>query len=135
MLTFTQFLAEKFFDSFESPWGYTEIFLNPSMGEFGSIAKDFASDYDQIGVIISKGKTYAWNRQNATHEQVRRQLGISDPQWLPLYIYYRPSQPSKMRVQVSDFSSGEYWEGKTARQITAFLKTHPIFKKYTVSIV
>jgi len=83
MISFREYLSEKLLKGFESPLReYTEIYENPSRDELSAIQTI------QFGAILSGPTLYVWDRDLATHENVKYQLTLQTD-WLPLYLYLK----------------------------------------------
>ena len=83
MISFKEYLSEKLLKGFESPLReYTEIYENPSRAELSNIQTW------QFGAILSGPTLYVWDRDLATHENVKYQLTLQSD-WLPLYLYLK----------------------------------------------
>lgn len=145
MLTFTQYLIERFLTGFEGLDGkYTEVYVNPDRSELQELGN--ASRTRQLGAWIVGPKAYVWNRDIASHGIVRsaydcRKCNISSDS-IPLYLDYTSSTNilkvsfalySTDRQYLPDFGKGlELIEPATIDKLVAFCQKHPAFKKFKV---
>lgn len=126
MLTFAQFLTEKFATAFKGRYDYTEVWVNPTPSDFAS------ADASQYGAILSKGKLYIWNRDAAEHVDVRQEIPAiaGDPEWLPLYVYWRGGDKRLTWDTASYSMRGRTYPPKT--ELQKMLRAIPGFQTYKI---
>ena len=130
MLTFKQFLIEKFFKGLDGRMGYVEIYKNPTKYEIQEAARN-ARRASQLGAIVSGKDLYVWHRDDGDHADVKMVIPNLAPDWVPLYIYYNPGNNSA-DISVATFSmySAERFEFNED-EILNRVKTHPAFKIFS----
>jgi hypothetical protein len=107
MISFKEFLAEQFFKGTGTPFGYAEIYRDPTADEILSMTN--GSSFKQLGGILTNGTLYVWDRDVAQHMEVRFQVPVG-AQWIPLYMYY-DQKTRTMTVELAEWSMTNTYPG------------------------
>lgn len=130
MLTFTEFLAEKFYKGTKGKYDYTEVYVNPSKSEMTEIAH--GDPDEQIGAWVVGKNLYVWDRHNGEHHDVKALVG-ADSAATPLYLYYNP-RTNVLAADPSSFSMFSMGHSRiNSDEILAFCQKHPAFKAFKVT--
>lgn len=129
MLTFTQFLTERFHSGVRADDGYAEVFVNPSTSEMAELSKWPSKAYHELGGIIVGSNLYVWDRSRAMHSDVRHKLGISFDRAIPLYLEYNHHDKS-VDVALASFTQSMA-QHYSADRIVEICRKHPAFKYFS----
>jgi hypothetical protein len=126
MLTFRDFLTEKFLKGADTMQGYVELWINPTRSELAALAHHSSS---QIGAYLTPRNLYVWDRDIAEHQTVYWCLPEEDKPTAPLYLYYNP-QSHAVKVTIASWSLGN---SRTFidDDVVGHCKTHPAFRIFT----
>lgn len=127
MLSFAEFLTERFHSGSRSGLGYAEIWANPTNGELSLLSK--RNPHHELGGIISGATLYVWDREVAMHHDIRATLKLPS-QALPLYLEYNHADQS-VRVALASFSASIPQQMYSPDRILAICRKHPAFKVFT----
>lgn len=130
MKTFAQFITEKFYQGLDGPFGYAEIWVNPSAKELSAAMS--GHEGVELGAVLTPENLYVWDRENATHDHVIARLKEPKSRMLPLYLF--PKLRTKtIKVAVASFTMNQlgryHYNTDTIIQHVA---NHPKLQSYQV---
>jgi hypothetical protein len=135
MLTFHQFLIEKFLRGGKGNYGYTEIYVNPTRSELREVGHHWISAdnvYDLGGLIMPK-KLYVWDREICTHDTMLTLLDrLVDDTVVPIYLTYFPeTKTAKIALAMwsaSDSIAHKFGAAGSRTGLINYAKKHPAFR-------
>jgi len=135
MLSFRQFLTEKFVIGTTSPRGYCEVFRNPTPDEFVTAGERGSNPHIPgvealgrciyLGGIITDKNLYVFNRGQAQHSQVNYQAvpAAEQMQGLYCYLYYFP-KTNVLCIDPSAFAQVSEYD------IQRRVSKHPVMRRF-----
>lgn len=142
MMTFQQFLTEKFLKGFKGIFKYTELYKNPAPSELTEFApaehlnipydlREYGTTgYYCAGLIVGRD-LFVWSRAASDHVGVIRELNTSVDKCIPLYLYYLPDTKT-LAVDLAIFTAGEAPMGKFRKPsvLVDYCRKHPAFRLF-----
>lgn len=143
MLSFLDFLHERFLRGIHGNFKYTEIFKNPTADElekaaepsdeYGGIpdAGDREEHHYFLGAFIQGKDLYVWNRHNSEHGRVFEQLKEANilttkEGLVSLYLYWYP-RSKRIDTEFASTSIGN--TSMKDSQVYQIVKAHPVIAK------
>jgi maltose-binding protein MalE len=118
MISFLQYITEKFLKGMSGSDGYSDIYLNPTANELTQLGRSrvvsggpwgdthlmpFGSKYYYAGGILNKDGLYAFDRDKTVHDEVKYEIPNLGTHWVPLYLHYFAGT-NVLALDVSGFS-------------------------------
>ena len=145
MLTFAQFLTEKFLKGVKGRTEYTEVFVNPTRSEFESVGshkgkaqivqplQQYGDQCFYLGGILDHTALYIWDRDiGIIHEEIATNLPQLSKDSLPLYLYYFPDSRTLV-VELAGWSASRTIISRFHNQpdaLAAFCREQSVFKMF-----